>query len=181
MLTKRFWKFEWNTETIKSLNIIKPFQVQKRKCGSMRKDLNEKLLQRLQAVVVPTLQDADAVSRPPNSMWLRKPRKPRKLGKLSKGWSFDPSILLGVLQNIVKVSAWNFGEGSRFLLFFRWLVQPLTSFYLHIWKVQKSPEIFAPKKNPKCARFALSNDHFRCRFVLEICRKFQPKNPLYPQ
>lgn len=80
----------------------------------MRKDLNEKLLQRLQAVVVPTLQDADAVSRPPNSMWLRKPRKPRKLW-LFEGWSFDPSILLDVLQNIVKVSAWNFGEGSRFL------------------------------------------------------------------
>ena len=97
----------------------------------------------------------------------------------SKGWSFDPSILLGVLQNIVKVSAWNFGEGSRCLLFFRWLVQPLTSLPSYMESPKKSWNFRTEK--PKCARFALSNDHFRCRFVLEICRKFQPKNPLYPQ
>lgn len=36
--------------------------------AEMRKDLNEKLLQRLQAVVVPTLQDADAVSRPKKTL-----------------------------------------------------------------------------------------------------------------
>ena len=146
----------------------------------MRKDLNEKLLQRLQAVVVPTLQDADAVSRPPNSMWLRKPRKPRKLWAFPKVDHFDPSILLDVLQILLKFQPEILVKVPVFYYFFRWLVQPLTSLssYMHSPKLSW---IFRTEKNPKCARFALSNDHFRCRFVLEICRKFQPKNPLYPQ
>lgn len=82
--------------------------------------------------MVPTLQDADAVSRPKKTLQTSATCGWGNRGNcgLFQRLIIWPINLLGVLQNIVEVSAWNFGEGSLFyifLLFFRWLVQPVTS------------------------------------------------------